>query len=161
MASCRWLLASAPVREQAKTDWETKGVAWLRPGLLYAAVTIPAGIIHAAVGVATVQECAEPLAEVLGEGPLFYEAQGFGSEDSYTALVLSWVAQIATPAGMVLHPPRALLQVPAPDVTEPNEGLFWVVPMNSPGLLVPFDRLVPLVTLGRERLGSQEVEVGE
>jgi len=150
-SNASWLLASTSSIEQARTEWKTTGVAWLKPENLFAAVKIPASLVHAAVGLSTPLECAGPLAEVLAEGPLYFETGGFGPEDSYTALLPAHVARLEMPAGLVLHPPRALLQVPAPDVCEPDGGRpWWVVPPGGPWRLCPPELLAALVGLGRD-----------
>ncbi|MFD3612407.1 hypothetical protein ACFWXA_30935 [Streptomyces atroolivaceus] len=151
MASGHWLLPAAPVLEDAHADWKNKGSAWLRPGVLFGAVTAPASLIHAALGLDDPVACAPPLAEGLEGGPVFYHPEGFGREGSYVALLPASVGLAWGVQGSLSHPYRALLQVPAPDVIEPQEdGPWWVVPLDGPGLLCPPDRLAALVNLGRE-----------
>ncbi|MFD3935949.1 hypothetical protein ACFWSF_23435 [Streptomyces sp. NPDC058611] len=152
-ASGYWLLPAAPTMAQGFAAWRDDGVAWLRPGVLFGAVSIPASLVHAAVGVSSPEECAAPLAEALQGGPLFYEPDHDGPDAAYTALVpastgLQWRVHPS-----VAHPYRALLLVPAPERCEPgNEPAlpWWVVPVDRPGLLCPPDRLTALVGLGRD-----------
>ncbi|MFM9446972.1 hypothetical protein [Streptomyces acidiscabies] len=154
----RWLLSAAPVPAQARPEWEENGAAWLRPGVLFTAVVIPAGVIHAAVGLHTPQECAEPLGEVLRHGPLFYSPQGFGDEDSYTALLPARVAQLEPLPAVVTHPQDALLLVPAPYATEPvgGGGPWWVLPCDGPSWLCPPELVATLAVLGRDVLSGPE-----
>lgn len=92
----------------------------------------PTGVIHAAVGLHTPQECAQPLGEVLRHGPLFYSPQGFGDEGSYTALL------------------------PAPYATEPvgGGGPWWVLPCDDPSWLCPAELVATLAVLGRDVLSG-------
>ncbi|WP_199570509.1 hypothetical protein [Streptomyces murinus] len=155
LASGHWLLAAAPLQPQARAEWEEHGAAWLRPGVLFCAVSIPASVLHAAVGLGSPQECAGPLAEALEFGPLFYSPEGFQREGSYTALLPARVARLREPIpGVVTLPQRALLLVPAPDVTEPVDGggPWWVSPLDGPGLLCPPERVTALVGVGRDVL---------
>ncbi|MFC5072934.1 hypothetical protein ACFPN0_15385 [Kitasatospora cinereorecta] len=150
-ASGHWLLPAAPVLEDANADWKNKGSAWLRPGILFGAVILPASLVHAALGLDDPVTCAAPLAEGLEGGPVFCTPKGFGREGSYVALVPASASLAWDVPGSVSHPCRALLQVPAPDVIEPQEdGPWWVVPLDGPGLLCPPDRLAALVNLGRD-----------
>jgi len=153
LASGHWLLsaASAANRPQAKTEWKERGAAWLRPGVLFSAVEIPAGVLHAAVGLDDPRRCAGPLAEALEFGPLFYSSDGFQSEGSYTALVPARVARLPEPLpGVVTLHQRALLLVPAPHVTEPVQGggPWWVSPLGGPGLLCPPERVAAMAAFG-------------
>ncbi|NDK24623.1 hypothetical protein FSY75_09075 [Streptomyces sp. TR1341] len=159
LASGHWLLAAAPLRPQAMNEWDENGAAWLRPGVLFCAVAIPAPVLHAAVGLGSPQECAGPLAEALEFGPLFYSPNGFRREGSYTALLPARVARLrdAIPGGVTL-PQRALLLVPAPDVTAPVDGggPWWVSPLDGPGLLCPPERVAALVGVGRDVLAASK-----
>lgn len=150
-ASGHWLLASAPVRAEAREEWRRTGSTWLRPGVLFGAVIVPASLVHAALGLDGPVACASALAEGLERGPVFYNPEGFGREGAYVALVPASVALSWGVRGSLSHLYRALLQVPAPDVTDPQEdGPWWVVPLDGPGLLCPPDRLAALVNAGRE-----------
>jgi hypothetical protein len=151
LAGGHWLLPAAPEIEAGRADWKDTGSAWLRPGALFGAVIVPASLVHAALGLDDPIACAPPLAEGLEGGPVYYSPEGFGREGSYVALVPASVALSWSVRGCLSHPYRALLQVPAPDVIQPQEdGPWWVVPLDGPGLLCPPDRLAALVTLGRE-----------
>jgi len=153
LASGTWLLAAAPLRAQAVSEWEDSGAAWLRPGALFTAVIMPASLVHAAVGLPGPRECAPHLAEVLEEGPMFFHRGGFGSDDSYTALLPASASHYWHMSRTVVHTSRALLLVPAPDVCGPaDDGRpWWVSPLEGPGLLCPADKLAALVGLGLSR----------
>ncbi|WP_327385091.1 hypothetical protein [Streptomyces sp. NBC_01207] len=155
-ASGHWLLAAAPLISRGLANWKDIGATWLRPGILFGAVSIPAGVVHAAVGSTSPQESAAPLAEVLNGGPVFYEPDPGGEEDVYTALIPAGAAQQWSVPDTVVHPYRALLQVPAPDRCAPGAAPslpWWVVPVDSPGVLCSASRLAALVGLGREAVG--------
>jgi hypothetical protein len=151
LAGGHWLLPAAPDAQQGNADWKNGGAAWLRPGVLFGAVIIRVGLIHAALGLDDPVACALPLAEGLDGGPLFYSPDVFSREGAYTALVPASAAMAWNVHGSMGHHYRALLLIPVPDVIEPQEdGPWWVVPLDGPGLLCPPDRLAALVTLGRE-----------
>lgn len=154
MESGFWLLSAAPSLHQTRTDWAEKGAAWLRPGLVFAAVSVPAALMHAAVGKQSPQECAAQLAEALQGGTsLFYSPAGFGPDGAYTALLPPGVGDEWGLPGTVAHPQQALLLVPSPDRCEPAEdGPWWVVGADAPIMVCLPDRLAALVDLGRERL---------
>ncbi|WP_330248624.1 MULTISPECIES: hypothetical protein [unclassified Streptomyces] len=157
LASGHWLLSAAPLRPHAKVEWRENGAAWLRPGALFAAVVIRAFVVHAAIGLDSPEACAAPLADALEGGPMFYDAEGFGREGSYTALLPARVAQLAPMPGTVAHPQRGLLLVPAPDVIERVEtGPWWMTPLDGPGLLCPPDRIAALASSGQDVLRSPE-----
>ncbi|WP_190122156.1 hypothetical protein [Streptomyces inusitatus] len=152
MAAGRWLLSAARSIPKASKDWEEHGSAWLRPGALFGAVIIPAGLIHAALGLDDPAACAPPLAEVLG-GPMFYSYDDFARQGSYTALVPVSAGQDWGMPGTVAHSHRGLLLVPAPGVIEPQErDPWWVVPLDGPDRLCSPDRLAALIRLGRDAI---------
>lgn len=162
MAAGHWLLASARSRPDAVTEWREQGATLLRPGLLFGAVSIPAALVHAAVGMATPQECAAPLAEALN-GPLFYEPDPAGFEDSYTALIPASAALRWRLPESAAHPYRAMLLVPAPDRTSPGADPtmpWWVVPVDGPGILCSADRVAALLTLGRDATSPPAGDAG-
>ncbi|BBA98382.1 hypothetical protein RVR_4539 [Actinacidiphila reveromycinica] len=157
LAAGHWLLAAAPLRAQAQAEWEEHGAAWLKPGVLFSALSIPAEVLHAAVGLDSPQACAGPLTEVLEDGPLFFRPDEFQGRGSYTALVPARVARLRVPLpGVVTLPQCALLLVPAPNRTEPaNGGPWWVTPLNGPGLLCSPERVAALAGLGRDALAAK------
>lgn len=89
----------------------------------------------------------------LRPGPLFYEPEGFGREGTYVALVPASAALVWRVPGTVVHTPRALLLVPAPDRCAPGDGRpWWVVPLDGPGTLCSLGLLASLVAIGRKRV---------
>jgi hypothetical protein len=147
-------MPSPHARDDRGADLDTQLSLTASAIQVFAAVTVPAGLVHAAVGSQRAEECAAPLAEVLAGGPLFYQRERLASEDAYTALLPAGVGRIWGLRGTVAHPHRELILVPAPGRCEPaGEGPWWVVPPDSSGLLCPPDRLAALVTLGREATG--------
>jgi hypothetical protein len=135
LAAGHWLLAAAPVAAQAQAEWQDAGAAWLQPGALFSAITVPARRVRAAAGVADAGQCAVVLAEAL-DGPVFCRTGVFGREPAYTVLLPASAARVWRVPGTVVHPPRAQLLVPAPGRCEPaGEGPWWVVPFDGPGLL--------------------------
>ncbi|MFF4385638.1 hypothetical protein ACFY0G_02410 [Streptomyces sp. NPDC001552] len=154
-AAGHWLLAASPLISRGLADWKDKGVTRLRPGIMFGAVSIPAALIHAALASTSPKESAAPLAEVLNGGPVFYEPDPGGEEDAYTALLHATAGAKWDRPDSVVHPYRALLQVPAPYRCGPGDDPslpWWVVPIDGPGLVCPPDRLAALVACGREAL---------
>ncbi|MYW04464.1 hypothetical protein [Streptomyces sp. SID3343] len=125
-----WLVLAAPSRGQAHTEWYQAGAAWLRPGHLWTAVTVPAHLIHAAVDRPSPQECAPLLARALDGGPLFYRPPGAGRGPAYTALLRVSEGRLWEEPGTRACSPRAMVLVPAPGVCAPagDERPWWVVP---------------------------------
>jgi hypothetical protein len=153
LASGQWLAASAPVRTQARTEWDERAVTWLRPGVLFAAVVIRAAVVHAAVGMDSPEVCAPALVDALEGGPMFYTPDAFGPEGAYTALLPARVSQLPSIAGTVTYPQGDLLLVPPQNVTESALGLpWWVCPLDGPGLLCPPHRIALLAAYGRDVL---------
>ncbi|MFE3020869.1 ATP-binding protein [Streptomyces sp. NPDC059256] len=160
-SSGRWILAAGPSEPQASREWQEVGAAWLRPGELFGAITVPADLVHAAIGLAEPPKCAAPLAELLEGGPVFFTQAGFGRGPSYTALVPAAAGMRWAMVGTMAHPHRALLHVPAPDVQEHrDEGPWWVVPPSGPGVLCPPHRLTALVTVGQNVLSGSHDAAG-
>lgn len=150
-----WLLSAAPSVPQAKAEWAEKGAAWLRPGNLFSAATVEEGIVHAAVGLDSPEKCAGPLADTV-TGPLFYTPKGVARAGSYTALMPAVVGELQALPGLVMHPPRALLLVPAPEITAPtDEAPWWVLPLREPEVLCHPSLLAGLAVTGRQALGLE------
>lgn len=153
-AAGHWLLSSAEDMPHAQNEWKQKGAAWLRPGAMYAAVMIPAYIVHAAVGLNCPRECAPPLADALERGPVFYSPEDFQRKGAYTALLPAGAARTWNVAGTVLHTPESHLLVPSPERRDPaGRSPWWVEPLDGPGLLCEPRRVAALVAVGRDNIG--------
>ncbi|MFC8341198.1 hypothetical protein ACFUJX_29850 [Streptomyces rubiginosohelvolus] len=155
LAGGHWLLGAAPSLQEARATWEESGSAWLRPGVLFGAVVVRAGVVHAALGMDSPIGCA-PLVDI--GGPVFYSDAGFGREGAYTALVPAPVALVWSVNGSLPHHRRALLEVPAPQVVMPERAgrPWWVVPLDGPGLLCDPNLLADLVKQGTGTPGDTE-----
>jgi hypothetical protein len=134
-AGGEWLLSAAPALDHARARWADAGMAWLRPGSLFTAVTVTARLIHEAVGRPGPQECASLLAAEL-DGPVFYRLGEFGPDAGYTVLLPASAARIWRVRGTVVLHSAALFLVPAPDRCEPAaDAPWWVVPPGRLGTL--------------------------
>ncbi|MER5570378.1 hypothetical protein OHU17_00205 [Streptomyces goshikiensis] len=134
------------------SSWKENGAAYLIPGGLFCAVMIPAAVMHAAAEGDSPQACAGRIADVL-EGPVFYDPSAFRQEGGYTAILPASAALVWRVPSTVLHPSRRLLLVPAPDRCEPVGGRpWWVVPLESPGLLCAPQLVACFAGLGRRRI---------
>ncbi|MFJ1590656.1 hypothetical protein ACIOD0_10470 [Kitasatospora albolonga] len=150
LAGGHWLLGAAPSLQEARADWEESGSAWLRPGALFGAIVVRAGVVHAALGADSPIECAS-LADV--GGPVFYSDEGFGREGAYTALVPASVAMQWAVRGSIPHHRQALLEIPAPEIVRPERTpSWWVVPLDGPGTLCDPGLLAALVAQGQDVL---------
>ena len=151
LAYGQWLLAASSSPSQGRTEWLTAGAAWLRPGALFTAVTVPAGLVHAAVGETEPEACAGHLARVL-DGPLIYQPQQSGPEDEYTALLPASAGRAWRMEGTRVADRRALVLVPAPGQCQrAGAGPWWVLPPDGPGNLCSMVLWASLVTAGRSR----------
>ncbi|WP_405898117.1 hypothetical protein OG242_11840 [Streptomyces sp. NBC_00727] len=156
LAAGHWLLSAAPKLSESRDEWQKKGTTWLRPGFLFGAVAIRASLVHAALGLDDPLACRGPLAEHLDACPVFYSPDQFSREGAYTVLVTASTAMGWRSIGSVPHDYRALLLVPSPHLTEPQEdhsSPWWVVPLDGPGLLCSARPLVALVSAGRLAAG--------
>ncbi|WP_330310568.1 hypothetical protein OHS17_00790 [Streptomyces sp. NBC_00523] len=151
LAAGHWLLSAAPNLRKSRDDWKVKGSTWLRPGVLFGAIVIPADLVHRALDVDSPNQCRRLLATHLEGGPVFYSPEHFRREGSYTVLVTASTAMAWRSRGSVAHSYRALLQVPSPRASEPQAGdcPWWVVPLDGPGLHCRARPLAALITAGR------------
>lgn len=146
LAAATWLLAAARSTAQAIAEWRDSGAAWMLPGALFAAVFVPAEVVHAALGVKGPRHAAALLSEEL-DGPVFYRPQALGRGDAYVVLLPASAARTWRAQCTVVHAPRALLLVPSPDRTEPStREPWWVLPPDGPGTLCTPDLLASLVS---------------
>lgn len=131
-AGGHWLLGAAPASGPAREDWDDWGSTWLRPGVLFTAVTVSADLIHRALGKPGPAESAQALAGAL-DGAVFYREMEFGPVGGYTVFLPPSAAETWRVRGTVVLPPAALFLVPAPDRCEPATGAhWWVVPLDGP-----------------------------
>ena len=148
-----WLLGAAPSLPQAIAEWRDAGAAWLLPGELFAAVLVPAYIVHAGLGVDGPEQAAGPLGEVV-DGPVFWQPDAFAREAAYVALLTAGAARGWSVPRTVLHASRGLVLVPAPDRQTPDAGGPWwaVAPEDHPRVCSPLT-VSSLVAAGRRRVG--------
>lgn len=123
-----WLARAHPTPETVRREWSTQGVALLPCGRAFAAVRIPAVLVHAAVGTEHLQEVTEALPFDLG-GPVIHDSySGF-----YYALIqhhagLVWDGEEDTPClGR-----DSFLGVPSLSRQDPP-GTHWVVTPRHDG----------------------------
>ncbi|MFF7972784.1 hypothetical protein [Streptomyces sp. NPDC007905] len=153
-AIAAWLARAHPTPELARTEWAIQGVALLPLGDRFAAVRMPADVVHAAVAACDRDEVAAALGEILG-GSIIYDHRVTGG--TYYALIqghagLVWAYDdIATCLGHGTY-----LGVPRLDQQQPP-GTYWVIPPRYEGDLCAPRSIIPLVELGRSRLASAEV----
>lgn len=124
-AAERWLLAAATDPRAIRDRWDRDGVALLPCDALFAAIRIPAAIVHAAAGTTDPAELPGILARLLG-GAVFLDPQ----EGHFYALVEPAAARRWTVEGSVcLWGPEAYLGVPAPERTTGagSAGAHWAV----------------------------------
>lgn len=159
-----WLLCSVQPegRDRARRQWEDGGVALLRCGGVFAAVRIRGSLVRAAAGV---DESAEKekidafLEGALLGGPVFVDTHS----GHYYALVppggeqrREWDGRRHAPHAEYLGR-DAYLGVPRPDFTEPDHNwCYWSVPMDADRDLCSVESVSQLVTVGRQRLATQE-----
>ncbi|MET9135354.1 hypothetical protein [Streptomyces parvulus] len=148
-----WLAHSDPSPERIRREWATQGVALLPLGQRFAAVRMPAPIVHAAVQSQDRDRVAVALGESLG-GSIIHDRLVSGG--MYYALVqghaaLAWAYQsVATCLGQGTY-----LGVPRIDRQEPP-GTYWVVPPRYEGDLCAPRAITALLRDGRTRLARQE-----
>jgi hypothetical protein len=123
-----WLARAHRTPETARKEWADQGVALLPCGRAFAAVRIPAVLVHAAVGTDDPQEIAEALPVDLG-GPVIHD----GYTGYYYPLIqhhagLVWDGEEDTPC----LGPESYLGVPRLSRREPP-GPHWVVTPRRDG----------------------------
>jgi hypothetical protein len=144
-----WLLRVHPNPEQARTEWSIQGVALLPLGIRFAAVRMPAEVVHAAVDSCDRDQVACAVGQLLG-GSIIYDRRATGG--TYYALIqahagLVWAYEdIATCLGRDTY-----LGVPRLDQQQPP-GTYWVVPPRYEGDLCAPRSIVSLMKRGRSRL---------
>ncbi|MFI6977224.1 hypothetical protein ACIBSV_01395 [Embleya sp. NPDC050154] len=144
-----WLPSAAPSKAQAHVQWYESGAAWLRPGMVFSAVVVPARLVHVALRVRKPEECVKPLARLLA-GPVFYSPPGAEHESSYTALLPVAEGRTWREPQTRLCSGQGLLWVPAPGRYLPaTDGCpWWVVAGHGDSLCAAVD-LAALVLRSR------------
>lgn len=147
-AIAEWLARAHPAPDRVRTEWATQGVALLPLGERFAAVRMPADVVHAAVGTVDRDKVAVGLGESLG-GSIIYDRRVSGG--TYYALIqghagLVWAyEEIATCLGRGTY-----LGVPRLDQQQPP-GAYWVVPPRFEGDLCAPRAIIALVRAGRSQ----------
>ncbi|WP_055525074.1 hypothetical protein [Streptomyces graminilatus] len=68
-----WLVRAAQDEMSARRDWANRGVTLLKCGVLFRAVRMSAGLVHAAVGTTDPAETDERLRRALLGGPVVHD----------------------------------------------------------------------------------------
>ncbi|MFE2047323.1 hypothetical protein ACFXAS_02260 [Streptomyces sp. NPDC059459] len=149
-----WLAHSDPDPERARREWATQSVALLPLGERFAAVRLPARVVHAAVQAQDRSRVAVTLGELLG-GSIIHDSRVGGG--TYYALIqvhaaLVWAYEdIAVCLGRGTY-----LGVPRIDRQQPP-GTYWVVPPRYEGDLCAPRAIIALMRDGRARLNAPAV----
>lgn len=149
LAVGHWLLSAALDRSEARAQWAEQGVTVLRCGGIFAAVRIPAELVHAAAGTSAPGEVCAYLAEALHGGPVLVDRHG----TRYYALVPASTARWWDVPDCECLGVGACLGVPRPGISAPEAASpsYWAVPMDSPGVLCTPDDVSRLVMTGRHQ----------
>lgn len=157
MATAHWLLAAADDRDEARVEWAEQGIALLRCGGLFAAVRIPARLVHAVARSDDHAAVDAFLAEALHGGPVICDPKG----RHYYALVP------ASTASRWRHPlveclgRDTYLGVPRLDAVGLNAqawASYWSVPMSSAADLCSPEAVSQLVVLASFRAAEEGPE---
>lgn len=152
LAAAEWLVQAAGDRHLAVSEWQRDGTAWLRPGVLFSAVSVSADLVHAAIGTDQLDEVGEMLRQVLDETPVWFTP---GEDAAYTALLPpSAVAHWHVPDTRCASQDGAV-RVPLPGGETADDEPRWVVPMTGPGAVGSPALLASLVAVGRQRLAAE------
>lgn len=150
-----WLARAHPVPQQAHAEWSQQGVALLPLGKLFAAVRLPGGLVHAAIGYERPELVAVALRRCL-RGPVIHDHRTAGQ--TYYALI-QWHAGRVWDYGDTapcLHG-DVYLGVPRLDREQPP-GTFWVVRPRYDGDLCRPELVRELIDVGRRQLAADESE---
>lgn len=152
LAVAHWLLSAATLRAFAVDEWKTGGVTALQCGTLFAAVRIPAAVVHAAAGTEVLSEVDEYLRGAVHGGPVIYGANG----QQYYALVPASIQRTWTVPGTAVVGRGDYLGVPSPDLVRypGRAGSYWSVPMDSPAVLCTQGAVSQLALTGRYRMAA-------
>lgn len=149
LAVGHWLLSAAQDMGEARAQWAEQGVTVLRCGGIFAAVRIPAELVHAAAGTSAPSEVGAYLAEALHGGPVLVDRHG----TRYYVLVPASTARWWHVPDSECLGVGACLGVPRPGISASGAASpsYWAVPMDSPGVLCVPDDVSRLVMTGRSR----------
>lgn len=147
-----WLTRAADSPEQAHRDWAERGVTLLRCDRSFAAVRIPAHIMHAALDTDDPAAIADALAFDLG-GPVIWDGH---ATSPYYALIqwhagLVWDGAEDTPCLAT----NTYLGVPSLGHTEPP-GPHWVVAPRRDGDLCRPSTVRTFIARARRKLAPVE-----
>ncbi|MGW2874758.1 DUF6415 family natural product biosynthesis protein [Streptomyces sp. NPDC001233] len=148
-----WLLAAAASdADQARTAWETEGVALLRCGPTFHVIRMPLNLVENAAGCTAPAEVDAYLADALLGAPVIRCRH---ERRLYILCEPSTVKEWKAPGIEWLrdgHP----LSVPRPDMIgySGRTASYWAVRMSAPGLLGNGNAVSQLVSYGRYRMAS-------
>lgn len=157
LATAHWLLAAADNHDEARRQWHKQGLTLLRCGTLFAAVRIPARLVHAAARSEDHAAVDAFLADALHGGPVICDPRG----RHYYALVPAstatrWRHPLAECLGRDTY-----LGVPRLDALGLNAqawASYWSVPMSSAADLCSPEAVSQLVVLGVFRAAEEDPE---
>ncbi|MER6566321.1 DUF6415 family natural product biosynthesis protein [Streptomyces sp. NPDC001093] len=148
-----WLLAAAASdADQARTAWETEGLALLRCGAAFHAIRMPLNLVENAAGCTVPAEVDAYLADAL-LGALVIRC---GHERWLYILCEPSTVKEWKALGIECLRDGRPLSVPRPDVIghSSSTASYWAVRMFAPGLLGNGNAVSQLVSYGRYRMAS-------
>lgn len=141
-----WLLAAAPDRAVARTEWDDWHVALLSCGTIFSAVRTPASVVQAAARSTDPVVIDAYLVAALLEGPVICDRYA----DWYYVLVPASTAARWDVSSTVCLGRQSSLGVPRPGCTGADGvRVYWSVPMDSPAMLCSPQAVAQLVAAGR------------
>lgn len=150
-----WLVRAHPSPDQARREWDAQGVALLPCGRQFAAVRIPATLVHAALGTDAPEAVAESLAFDLG-GAVIHDGTITGP---YYALI-QWHAGVVWDCAddtRCLATPDHYLCVPHWSRRQPP-GPHWVVAPRYEGDVCRPQTVRLFIARARKKLPPATVE---
>ncbi|WP_327315908.1 hypothetical protein [Streptomyces sp. NBC_01235] len=142
-----WLLRAADDVDSARAEWETRKVALLRCGRVFAAIRLPADIVFAAARSERPVLVGHYLAVALHGGAVFVDKTAAW----YYCLVPPGTCRDWRMPGTDCLDDDHFLGVPRVDVTGPENRSYWCVVPAFPEALCRPDAVAHLVELGRFR----------
>ncbi|MGW3110571.1 hypothetical protein [Streptomyces sp. NPDC001091] len=142
-----WLAGAHPTPARVRTQWAEDEVALVPLGIRFAAIRIPADLMHAGIGSEHREDVADVARDVF-RGPVMIGARNIGGL-TYWAIVpwrpgVYWPAMPETPyLGVGTH-----LSIPAVGCTEPP-GPHWIAPPRYAYDLCSRERVFDVVMRGR------------